>query len=380
MSRTIISGEALQRALAIRDLCDPAQGPHAMQSLLAQVQAALAAAWQCEVLVERRHPVVTVADNYDNLRYPADGVARDARYSRYVSETELLRTQTSALIPPLLRSLSASPPRDALLVCPGLVYRRDTIDRLHTGEPHQVDLWRLRRGAPLTSVDLHTMIGAVVRAMLPGRRWRTLAASHPYTLEGLQIDVEDGEDWVEIGECGLAHPAVLEAAGLDAEMSGLAMGIGLDRGLMLRKGVDDIRLLRDPDERIAAQMLDLEPYRPVSRLPPIRRDLSLAVAADTVAEELGDRVRAALGDDAVSVEATTVVAETPGEALPAEARERIGLLPGQKNVLLRVVLRHPSRTLTSSEANVLRDAIYAALHEGSRHQWAASDGTPAQRR
>jgi len=65
------------------------------------------------------------------------------------------------------------------------------------------------------------------------------------------------------------------------------------------------------------------------------------------------------------------VAETPGERLPPQAIDRIGLLPGQKNVLLRLVLRHPTRTLTAAEANCLRDRVYAAVHEGSAHQWAS---------
>ena len=93
--------------------------------------------------------------------------------------------------------------------------------------------------------------------------------------------------------------------------------------------------------------------------------------AGDAAEELGDRVREALGDRARDVEAVEVLAETPGEALPAAARARIGLQPGQKNVLLRVVLRPPDRTLTDAEANRLRDEVYAALHRGTAHQWAA---------
>jgi phenylalanyl-tRNA synthetase alpha chain len=166
---------------------------------------------------------------------------------------------------------------------------------------------------------------------------------------------------------------VLADAGLSPPTwSGLAMGLGLDRMLMLRKGIDDIRLLRDDDPRVAAQMLDLTPYRPVSRHPPVRRDLSIATAATDGAEELGDRVRAALGDDAACVEAVEVLSETSVEQLPPAARERIGIGPGQKNVLVRLTLRHPSRTLTDALANRLRNAVYAALHQGGAHQWAST--------
>ena len=166
---------------------------------------------------------------------------------------------------------------------------------------------------------------------------------------------------------------MLRAGGLDPERwSGLALGLGLDRALMLRKGIGDIRLLRSDDPRVAAQMQTLDRYQEVSSMPATRRDLSIAVAADVSAEELGDRVRDSLGPAALeSVEEVAVVAETPGERLPRQAIDRIGLLPGQKNVLLRLVLRHPTRTLTAAQANQLRDRVYAAVHEGSAHQWAS---------
>jgi phenylalanyl-tRNA synthetase alpha chain len=370
MSMSILSADAVRRALSIRDLTDPAHGAHAMQALVDTCSAHLARAWGCTTRIHRASPIVSIADNYDRLRYPPEGVARDARYTRYVCDAAVLRTQASAMIPPLLRELAAAPSPDILLVCPGLVYRRDCIDRQHTGEPHQLDLWRIRQGHRLGTHDLGAMIAAVVQALLPGRQWRVVEAEHPYTLDGQQIDVRDGSSWMEIGECGLAHPELLAASGL-REHSGLAMGLGLDRLLMLRKGIDDIRLLRAADPRIASQMLDLSLYRAVSSMPPIRRDLSIVVRDEATAEELGDRVRAALGDRASGIEAVDVVEETPYAALPPAARARLQIRPEQKNVLLRVVLRDVSRTLTHTEANELRDDIYAAVHEGDAMEWAA---------
>ena len=369
----ILAPEALARALALRDLTDPDQGPHAVQLVLDAAVRALAASSGCEVRTVRREPVVSLADNYDRLHYPPDGAARDARHTRYVSPGRVLRTQTSAMIPPSLRALAAEPPREVLLVAPGLVWRRDAIDRLHVGEPHQVDLWQIRPHGPALAVrDLARMIARVAEAVAPGHALRVLPSSHPYTLEGRQIDVKVAGHWVEIGECGLALPGLLAESGLPAGASGLAMGLGLDRLVMIRKGLDDIRLLRAPDPRIAAQMLDLSPWRPVSNHPPIRRDLSVAVPADQGAEDLGDRVREALGARAADVEAVEVLSETPGEALPAAARARLGLLAGQKNVLLRVVLRAHGRTLTDAEANALRDAVYGAVHQGTAWSWASA--------
>lgn len=368
----LISADAYRKALALPDLTDAAHGPHALQLLVHESVAALRETWDCDVIVDRSHPLVPVADNYELLGYASDAAARDARYTRYVSDSELLRTHTSAMIPGLLRSLASAAYEDVLLACPGLVYRRDRIDRLSVGEPHQLDLWRLRRGR-LTGEDLGTMVALVVEALVPGAAYRCLPAVHPYTRRGLEVELRAGEAWVELLECGLAAPELLSAAGLPADYTGLAMGIGLDRALMLRKGIDDIRLLRSADPRVAAQMRDLDPYRPVSAQPPIRRDLSIAVDAETTAEELGDRVRAALGGRADYVETIAVLAETPEDELPRQAANRLGLRPGQKNVLLRVVLRHPTKTLTDPEANELRDAVYAAIHEGTRWTWAAGE-------
>ena len=377
MPRLVLDADAARRALSLRDLTDPAAGPHAMQLLVEAVTRRLQSAWRCAVIMHRASPVVTVADNYDRLHYPPGGAARDARYTRYLSETTLLRTHTSAMIPPALKALAADAeqaPPDVLLACAGIVYRRDCIDRLHTGEPHQVDLWRLRRGPRLTTADLDRMIAEVVEALLPGRAWSTQPAIHPYTEHGRQIDVADqpGAPWIEIGECGLALPALLDESGLDTRIwSGLAMGIGLDRAVLLRKGMGDIRLLRAEDPRVATQMLHLESYRPVSSQPATRRDLSIAVASDASPEELGDRVRTALGDRAELVESIELVSETTYESLPEPARARLGMTAEQKNVLLRVVIRHPVRSMTHEEANEVRDDIYAVLHEGVVKHWAS---------
>lgn len=366
---TYLSPDQLARDLALRDLTDAQRGHHAVQSLVDMAADALTAAWSCP---QRRAPgprIVAIADNYDNLGFTADAASRDVRYTRYVDEHQMLRSHASAMIPPALRALAAAPVDDILLVCPGIVFRRDAIDRLHTGTPHQLDLWRISR-RPLGNDDMDELTGLLLEALVPGRPHRAEPRVHPYTYDGRQVDVAAGDEWVEVWECGLAHPDVLARAGL-AGWHGLALGLGLDRFLMLRKGIPDIRLLRSTHLRVAEQMLDLEPYRPVSSMPALTRDLSVAVAAHDAIEELGDRVRDALGSEADAVEEVTVRSETPYAQLPPSAIARMGMTPDQKNVLVRIVLRHLERTLTDGEANELRDRIYAALHRGSRHEWAS---------
>jgi phenylalanyl-tRNA synthetase alpha chain len=127
--------------------------------------------------------------------------------------------------------------------------------------------------------------------------------------------------------------------------------MGLDRALMLRKGIDDIRLLRSGDPRVAAQMLDLAPWRSVSTQPPVRRDLSIVVDAD--------------------LESVNILASTDYTQLPPAARTRLGLRPDQCNVLLSLVLRPLHRTLTDTQANQLRDRVYVAVHRGPHQEWSA---------
>jgi phenylalanyl-tRNA synthetase alpha chain len=373
MATQLLDSHAYGRLLALRDLTDAALGPHAMQLLLQHALDALRAAWNCPVVVYRAPPLVPSADNYDDLGYPPDGASRDTRYTRYLTPELLLRTQTSAMIPRALRMVAPARYDDVLLACPGLTYRRDAIDRLHVGEPHQLDLWRISQ-RPLTRDDLVAMVETVAAAMLPGVPLRLEPAVHPYTLDGLEVYGNVQGRWVEILECGRAHPDLLAAAGLTSGLApGLAMGIGLDRMLMLRKGIDDIRALRSNDPRIQAQMLDLQPYRAVSSQPPIYRDLSVAVAAEANAEELGDRVRSSLAAASGSIESIEVLSETSYLDLSLAARRRLGIAPLQKNVLIRLVIRDLDRTLTSAEANELRDAVYAVLHEGSVRTWASKE-------
>lgn len=246
----LITSESYRQALALRDLTDAAAGPHAIQLLISHVIRDLAKAYDSPAIVYRAPPVVSVQENYEDLGYPRGAATRDSRYTRYVTEDILLRTHMSALIPGALREVAKAPYGDVLLAVPGLCYRRDVVDCLHVGEPHQIDLWRIskREVCGLARLELEQMIGYVVEALVPGVNYRLNETSHPYTVGGLEVEIEVDSAWVELLECGLASPRVLKRCGLDpAIYNGLAMGVGLDRALMLRKGIGDIRLLRSQD-------------------------------------------------------------------------------------------------------------------------------------
>ncbi|CAN7487708.1 hypothetical protein LJR078_003425 [Arthrobacter sp. LjRoot78] len=376
--KNYLSLTELNAALALRDLTDPATGAHAMQRLLADVVAALERRWDIPSETHRLNPLVATADNYDRLGYAPGDVTRDSRYSRHVSPTVMLRSHTSAGIPAVLDSLRGEQGRyDRLHVLPGLVYRRDAIDRTHVGAPHQVDLWRITARGLLGTADLQAMMAAVVEAVLPaaehpGVQWRATPATHSYTAAGRQLDVlvtlPDGRSgWLELAECGLVAAPVLRSSGLDPRRwAGLALGMGLDRALMLRKGMDDIRLLRSENPEIQAQLLDLTPYRPVSLMPAVCRDLSLVLtdSAEADVELLGDLARSALGKEADVLATLEIKAVTPTAELPPAAVDRLRMGPGDVNVLLRLALQPLDRTLTDEQANRLRDRVYVALHQG----------------
>lgn len=367
----LLTPSMLSDALAMNDLTDSRSQPHAMQMLVDDIHTALAQCWGCNRQIIRISPVTPLENNYDRLGYPPEGAARDERYTRYVSEKMILRTQTSAAIPDVLSGLSVDPPKDLLLVLPGLVYRRDSIDRLHTGEPHQLDLWRIvdkQSGVLMTAEELRQMISAVMQAALPAMEWRIIQSPHPYTEQGVQIDVRWHDEWVEVGECGVTARSILDNAML-SNHTGLAMGLGLDRLLMLRKDIPDIRLLRSQDPRTKAQMNDLETYQPVSSMPAICRDLSLCIEQSINEEEIGDRIRSEL-IDLDCIESLLIKSETSYVELPSTAHARMGMQPNQKNILLQLTMRHMDRTLTDEEANAIRNNVYEILHEGENHEQA----------
>jgi phenylalanyl-tRNA synthetase alpha chain len=136
---SILTPSQLARDLEVRDLTDPTEGGHAIQRLIDAAVTSLAAGWNCQVRWHREPRVVPVEDNYDRLRIPPDAVSRDVRYTRYVDGRRMLRSHSTAMVPSALRALAAEPADDTLVVCPGVVYRRDAIDRLHAATPHQLD-------------------------------------------------------------------------------------------------------------------------------------------------------------------------------------------------------------------------------------------------
>lgn len=364
MKTSTLSQERLAKALAIKDLSDPANGIHAVNLIVNRILDYLTQkeGWP-KPEIRRTSPISSVENDFDRLYFPPDSLNRLPRYTRYLDEKTMLRTHTTAMIPDIIVEIRKKCLTDYSVLCPGICYRRDVVDKRHTGEPHQMDIWRIKKGSPrLERQALIDLIESVLDAVIPGSKYRANEVQHPYTINGLEVEILVGGYWLEVLECGETHPKLLSDAGLDPqEYSGLAMGIGLDRIAMLRKNIDDIRILRSEDPRIKQQMDSLEPYQPVSKYPPIRQDLSVSVSQETNEEDICETIKDALGDNSKVVEEITIMSETDYNRLPAKAIERLGISPEQKNMLIRVILRSHERSLTHEEANEMRDKMHRAI-------------------
>jgi phenylalanyl-tRNA synthetase alpha chain len=319
------------------------------------------------VRVVRGDAIVEVRDNFDRLLFSPGSPGRSSTYTRYADEEHVLRTHTSALIPSTFQRLQCVD--RATYVLPGLVYRRDIIDPRHLDVFHQIDVWTIqdsRMYGTNTREDLLELARTVFEAACPGAQMVVYEAKHPYTVDGIEVYANIGGQEIEVLEAGLTNPEVLRQAGLDPERySGLALGMGVEGLIMARKRLPDIRLIRSTDPRVSRQMSSMEPYVPASNKPAMSRDMSYCVAADETEEDICEKIKEVFGDQRDLLEQVQILTRTPYDQLTSIARERLGARAGQDNVLVRVVVRHPDKTLTKREAAQLYTRAYPLLHEGT---------------
>ncbi len=164
--------------------------------------------------------------------------------------TTLLRTHTS---PVQIRTmLTVEPP--IYIVAPGRVFRRDTPDATHMPVFHQIEGLVVDRD--ITMADLAGTIEAFTKAFFgPGFTSRLRPSYFPFTEPSAEFDIQrPNGDWIELGGCGMVHPNVLRAGGLDPDQwSGFAFGFGIDRMAKERHGVEDIRDMYTNDIRFLEQ-------------------------------------------------------------------------------------------------------------------------------
>jgi len=198
--------------------------------------------------------------NFEALNIPSHHPARAMHDTFYFDAKTLLRTHTS---PVQIRTMESQKP-PIRVVCPGRVYRCDS-DLTHTPMFHQVE--GLLVDEKVSFADLKGTVEAFLWAYFEREASVRFRPSYfPFTEPSAEVDIScslcDGEGcrvckqtgWIEIMGCGMVHPKVLEAAGVDSEKySGFAFGMGVERLAMLRYGVNDLRMFFENDVRFLKQ-------------------------------------------------------------------------------------------------------------------------------
>ncbi len=192
--------------------------------------------------------------NFESLNFPPHHPARAMHDTFYFGDGRLLRTHTSPVQIRVMEQVDA-PIR---IIAPGRVYRSDS-DQTHTPMFHQVE--GLLIGEDVNFADLKGVLHQFVNLFFEADLAMRLRPSYfPFTEPSAEVDVQwdkgDGSEpgWLEVLGCGMVHPNVLRAGGIDPERySGYAFGMGIERFAMLRYGVQDLRMFFENDLRFLRQ-------------------------------------------------------------------------------------------------------------------------------
>lgn len=237
----------------------PAIGrPHPLDAVLADVE---------EVFLGMGFDIVegpeVETDHYcfEALNMPPHHPARDTQDTFYISDSVLLRTQTSSV---QIRTMEKMKP-PIRIISPGRVYRSDAVDATHSPLFHQIEGLVIDKG--VTMGDLKGTLELLMKRLYGDEAKIRLRPHHfPYTEPSAEVDMMcfnchgEGcsmckqEGWVELLGAGMVHPKVLEECGIDPDVySGFAFGIGLERITMGRYNINDMRLLYENDMRFLEQ-------------------------------------------------------------------------------------------------------------------------------
>jgi phenylalanyl-tRNA synthetase alpha chain len=193
--------------------------------------------------------------NFDALNFKPDHPAREMQDTFFVEPPEahlLMRTHTS---PVQVRSmLEREVP--IFVLCPGKVFRTDELDATHTPVFHQFEGLAIDRN--LSMADLRGTLEHFARQMFGDEAQIRLRPNYfPFTEPSAELDIfhpgaKGGPRWIEWGGCGMVNPNVLRAAGIDPDVySGFAFGMGIERTLMFRNEVGDMRDMIEGDVRFS---------------------------------------------------------------------------------------------------------------------------------
>lgn len=199
--------------------------------------------------------------NFEALNIPKNHPARDTQDTFYINENILLRTQTS---PVQIRVMQSQKP-PIRIIAPGRVYRSDAIDATHSPLFHQIEGLVVDKG--ITMADLKGTLITFAKSLYGSDAVLRFRPHHfPFTEPSCEMDTMcfachgegcrlcKGEGWIELLGAGMVHPSVLKNCNIDPEeYSGFAFGMGLERLVMRRYKIDDLRLFYENDLRFLGQ-------------------------------------------------------------------------------------------------------------------------------
>lgn len=199
--------------------------------------------------------------NFELLNLPKNHPARDAQDTFYIEDNIVLRTHTSPVQARTMRT--RKPP--IRIVCPGRVYRADEVDATHSPVFHQME--GLVIDEDVTMADLKGTLDAFAKALYgEDVTTRFRPSFFPFTEPSAEVDLTcvnchgkgcrvcKGTGWIEVLGAGMVNPKVLDMCGIDSKKyRGFAFGVGLERIVMLRYGITDMRALYEGDVRFLSQ-------------------------------------------------------------------------------------------------------------------------------
>ncbi len=197
--------------------------------------------------------------NFDMLNVPADHPARDMQDTFWVKRSkeeierdepkQVLRTQTSAV---QVRYMEKHQPPLKVIV-PGKVFRNEATDATHEMQFYQCE--GLVVGEKVSMADLKGTLEYFFEKFFGEQtKIRLRPSFFPFTEPSVEIDVWINGKWMEVMGGGMVHPKVLEGVNIDAaKFSGFAFGFGIDRLIMVKYGIPDVRMIYQPDLRIINQ-------------------------------------------------------------------------------------------------------------------------------
>ncbi|MCI0597725.1 hypothetical protein L0Y34_01490 [Candidatus Parcubacteria bacterium] len=307
---------------------------------------------------------------FDLFDFPADHPVRSTSDTYYVDDTTVLRPHDTVFWyyylhhPDIKARIAHNESVGAL--CYGKVYRKDEVDSRHMNVFHQFGGWFIAPDAtPVTPDDLKKVLTEIAQGVFgPHALVRFNVDDFPYTDPSFEVELNvkgtaaEGPargEWLEIMGCGMPKKSVLKKMGVEG-YHGWAFGFGIERLAIASMALPDIRLLWSTDERVKKQLVLGQPFKEVSKYPPVVRDISFVVTKEFVPNDYFDLVRDIAGD----------VVEEVALIDRYENDEKFG--KDNVSYAYRITYRSIERTLTGEEV----DALHTKLEESTKTTYGAT--------